>query len=98
MGEGNSGEFGFKVARANTTPDPMTRELEFDPVEWPKHYARLNPQPIDVIELWELPFHEAQVLKYIARAGHKDPSKLLEDLQKAAFYLNRKIMRLKRER
>lgn len=62
-----------------------------DAVNAPAHYTRLTPQPIDVIESWQLPFHESQVLKYIARAGHKDPDKLLEDMRKAEFYLKRKI-------
>jgi hypothetical protein len=65
-----------------------------DPVNSPGHYTRLEPQPIDVIEKWNLPFHESQVVKYIARAGHKDPTKHLEDLKKAEFYLKRKITQL----
>lgn len=65
-----------------------------DYVNEPPHYARLNPQPIDIIEAWELEFHLAQVLKYIARAGHKDPEKELEDLLKAAWYLDRRIAQL----
>jgi len=66
-----------------------------DPVNAPAHYVRLTPQPIDVIEAWNLPFSEAQVLKYIARAGHKGDR--LTDLRKARFYLDRVIARLERE-
>jgi hypothetical protein len=36
-----------------------------------------------------------QAGKYIARAGRKGP--MLEDLQKAAWYLNRRIEKEKRE-
>ncbi len=36
------------------------------------------------------------VVKYVARAGKKDQSKELEDLKKAAFYLNRKIKNLEK--
>jgi hypothetical protein len=61
----------------------------------PKHYSELRPEPIEVIENWGLPFHEAQVLKYVARAGRKGgPEKRLEDLKKAAFYLHRRILLL----
>lgn len=67
---------------------------ESDPVHKPPHYTRLNPQPIEVIEAWNLPFHEAQVLKYIARAGYKD-GQLLTDLEKAQEYLSRRIKLLK---
>lgn len=62
-----------------------------DDVNEPAHYARLSPQPLDVIEAWGLPFHEAQVLKYLARAGHKGDR--LTDLRKAKFYLDRLVAR-----
>lgn len=61
-----------------------------DPID-PPHYRDLQPEPIDVIEGWGLGFHLAQVIKYVARAGRKDPSKRLEDLRKAAWYLERLI-------
>lgn len=73
------------------------RDARPDMVNNPPHYARLNPQPIDVIEAWRLDFHRAQVLKYISRAGVKDPNKELEDLEKAAFYLNRRINQLRKK-
>jgi hypothetical protein len=75
-------------------PAPRLVKDKEDPVNSPGHYTRLEPQPIDVIEKWNLPFHESQVVKYIARAGHKDPTKHLEDLKKAEFYLKRKIAQL----
>lgn len=62
----------------------------------PAHYKELSPEPIDVIDSWGLEFYEAQVLKYIARAGRKGgEAKRLEDLEKAAWYLQRRINRLK---
>jgi hypothetical protein len=36
------------------------------------------------------------VVKYVARAGKKCVTKELEDLKKAAFYLNRKIQNLEK--
>ena len=33
-------------------------------------------------------------VKYISRAGKKDPAKEVEDLQKAAWYVNRRIYEL----
>ena len=53
-------------------------------------YSSLSPQPIDVIESWGLDFHEAQVLKYLARYKRKGGS---EDLRKARWYLERLIDR-----
>lgn len=66
---------------------------ENDPIS-PKHYNRLDPEPIEVIEAWNLGFHLSNVIKYIARAGEKDPSKEIEDLKKAAWYLDRRIKNL----
>lgn len=60
-------------------------------VDHPPHYAASGIEPIDAIEAWGLGFCLGNTVKYIARAGKKDPAKHLEDLQKAAWYLNREI-------
>jgi len=60
-----------------------------DPVN-PSHYRDLKPEPIDVIEGWNLGFHLGNAVKYIARAGRKTPDGL-GDLRKAAWYLQREI-------
>jgi hypothetical protein len=57
----------------------------------PKHYSRLEPQPIDVIARWELDFNLGNVVKYIARAGHKPGVDAAEDLAKARTYLDHAI-------
>lgn len=46
---------------------------------------------IDVVKLFSLNFNLGNVMKYITRAGKKDPSKRIEDLKKAAEYLKREI-------
>src|SRR3954470_8115832 len=61
-----------------------------DPVN-PPHYKKRTPEPIQVIESWGLGFNLGNALKYIARAGEKDPTKEVEDLRKAVWYLNRQI-------
>lgn len=54
-----------------------------------------NPyEAIKVIEAWDLNFHLGNVVKYISRAGKKDPTTNLEDLKKAQWYLNRYIEQL----
>ena len=59
----------------------------------PLHYGGVdNPyEAIKVIEDWDLDFHLGNTVKYISRAGIKNPEKELEDLKKAAWYLQRKI-------
>lgn len=63
-------------------------------VNHPPHYTTGKIEVIDFIEDQKLDFHAGQVIKYVARAGKKDPAKELEDLQKAHWYLERKIRNL----
>jgi len=60
-------------------------------VDHPDHYNVGKIEVIDAIEDWGLDFCLGNVIKYIARAGHKNPNKVVEDLKKAAWYLQRKI-------
>jgi hypothetical protein len=62
-------------------------------VNHPAHYGGAdNPyEAIKVIEAWDLGFCLGNAVKYISRAGKKDASKMVEDLKKAAWYLNREI-------
>lgn len=68
-------------------------------VNHPHHYGGGdNPyEAIKVIEAWGLDFTLGNTVKYISRAGKKDPSKELEDLQKASWYLQRRIEQLKKK-
>ena len=59
----------------------------------PSYYKRGGIEAIDAIEAWELGFHLGNVVKYIARAGRKTADSL-QDLQKAAWYLDREIKRI----
>ena len=67
-------------------------------VNHPNHYGgEDNPyEVIKVCEAWGLDkdAYIFNVVKYVARAGKKDQAKELEDLKKAAFYLERKIKNL----
>jgi len=64
-------------------------------VNHPSHYGGDTVyEAIKVIEAWELDFHLGNAVKYISRAGKKDPAKELEDLHKAQWYLNRRITQL----
>ena len=66
-----------------------------DPVNHPSHYTFGKIEVIEVIEDWNLDYHRGNAVKYIARALHKGNE--LEDLQKAQWYLNRAIEKLKEE-
>lgn len=68
-------------------------EPKADIVERPAHYARLSPEPLDVIQRWGLNFCRGSALKYIARAGYKPGADEVTDLRKAVVLLQREIER-----
>ena len=62
-----------------------------DPFNHPSHYTDGKIEVIDFIEDKKLGFHLGNAVKYIARAGKKDPAKTVEDLEKAIWYIKRYI-------
>lgn len=64
-----------------------------DNVNHPAHYTDGKIEVIDFIEDKKLGYHLGNAVKYISRAGKKDPDKYIEDLQKAVWYLQREIKR-----
>ena len=65
-----------------------------DPVNRPSHYTDGKIEVIDFIEDKKLGFCLGNAIKYIARAGKKDPTKEIEDIKKASWYLNRYLKEL----
>jgi len=53
----------------------------------PSYYTRLDPEPIQVILGWGLPFSVGCALKYVARAGYKEGNDRLTELGKASTFL-----------
>lgn len=63
--------------------------LATDPVNSPPHYRTGGVETIDFIEAKDLNYRLGNVIKYVSRAGKKgDP---IQDLEKAAWYLQREI-------
>ena len=68
-----------------------------DMINHPQHYTSGKIEVIDFIEDKGLNFNLGNVVKYVARAGHKKSSgksvdaKALEDLKKARWYIEREI-------
>jgi len=71
-------------------------KAETNDINHPAHYGGENNlyEAIKVIEAWELGFCLGNAVKYIKRAGKKDVSKTVEDLEKAAWYIQREIEKL----
>lgn len=66
-----------------------------DSVSHPLHYASGWSNGAEVIDLTEhLSFCAGNVVKYVCRAGRKNPDKYVEDLEKARWYLDREIARV----
>jgi hypothetical protein len=66
-----------------------------DKVDHPAHYAKGWSNGAEVIDITEnLNFNRGNAVKYIARAGVKDPATEVEDLRKAAWYIARELARL----
>jgi hypothetical protein len=66
-----------------------------DTVNSPQHYTQ-HPSGVECIEIAEhFSFNAGNAMKYIWRASLKHESPL-EDLRKAAWYIQREIQRLQR--
>ena len=73
---------------------PIGTDVKKEMVNHPSHY-NVGIETIDYIESWEMNFNTGNVIKYTTRAGFKENQ--LEDLEKAKWYLEREIQRLKGE-
>lgn len=66
----------------------------------PEHYGGAENvyEVVKVCEAWGLDkdAYLFNVVKYIGRAGKKESDKELQDLKKAAWYLNRRIENIKK--
>ena len=63
-----------------------------DNVNHPNHYCEGRKyEPWDVIVDWQLDYLTGSAVKYLSRAGRKDPSKETEDLRKAVAYIEKRI-------
>ena len=60
-------------------------------VDHPAHYNTGEIEVVDAIMDWGLNFNLGCAVKHTARAGKKDPSKYVEDLEKAIRYLQFEI-------
>lgn len=64
---------------------------EVESVSHPSHYNAGRIEVIEFIEDQALSFSRGNAIKYVARAGKKDKTKEIEDLQKAVWYIQREI-------
>ena len=75
----------FEFNCSGTSASPVSQ------VDHPSHYNTGKIEVIDFLEDHKLGFHLGNSVKYICRAGYKDPEKTKEDLEKAIWYIRRYI-------
>lgn len=73
----------------------MTEKAEM--VDHPAYYTDGKIEVIAYIEDKRLDFCLGNAVKYISRAGKKDKSKETEDLEKAIWYIERRIKEIENE-
>lgn len=82
-----------ELVESNSNPENVSQDKN-DPVNHPSHYTDGKIEVIDFILDKKLNFTRGNAVKYISRAGKKNPETEIEDLQKAAWYINKEIQRL----
>lgn len=85
---------GYEAVKINRDEIARMEQLseKKETVNHPAHYGGDTPyEVVKVMEAWDMGYHLGNAIKYIYRAGKKDPSKTKEDLQKAMWYIQRKI-------
>lgn len=67
-----------------------------DAVNHPDHYTS-HPSGVECIQIVEhMTFNAGNVVKYLWRSGLKDGAPIVQDLEKAQWYLNREIERVRK--
>lgn len=66
-------------------------QTDVNPTIKPAYYQYRGGDVFDMAQHFNLNFPLGNALKYLVRAGHKDPDKKIEDLQKCIKCINRAI-------
>ena len=72
-------------------------DIKVDQVNHPTHYTS-HPSGIEALQITRhMNFNLGNAMKYIWRAGIKSEDKHIEDLEKAIFYIQDEVKRLRGE-
>lgn len=75
--------------------EPKESRISDDPVSHPSHYTSGKIEVWDFISDQMLNYDRGCAVKYVCRAGKKDPETEIQDLEKAIAYINHEIKTLK---
>lgn len=95
----SSWKFKYKTPSRSAEVKPEDLPKKSDAVNHPSYYGGADNvyEVRKIRKALKLGFNLGNTFKYIARAGKKDKSKHLEDLEKALFYLKDEIAEVKEE-
>lgn len=82
-------KFGNTIEELSGSKTVSIESDKKEQVNHPAHYNSSCFEVIDFIELFNLDFSVGNAIKYICRAGKKNPDNLIEDLEKAKWYIER---------
>lgn len=82
------------MATKTVTRTESVTDQQKDMANHPSHYNQGSIETIDFIEDQHFDFHIGTAIRYLCRAGHKWNE--IEDLEKAIWYIQRKIDALKK--
>ena len=75
----------------------LSEEPKLPNINHPEYYTKGRIETWDFIKDKGLNFDRGNAVKYIVRAGDKDPKKEIEDLKKAINYINHEIKHIEEE-
>ena len=75
----------------------LSEEPNSPNINHPEYYTKGRIETWDFIKDKGLNFDRGNAVKYIVRAGGKDPKKEIEDLKKAINYINHEIKHIEEE-
>ena len=96
-------DYNVKMFRNIANGVDMVDKKEVDRVNSPSHYNIAALEVIDIIDMFDLNFAKGNCVKYVLRAGYKaedgltKEEKEIEDLEKAVWYLQHEVKRLRKE-
>jgi len=85
---------------AEKTSGPKMSSMDIEVVAPPHYISPSGLEHVDVVEAFNLNHNRAAALKYLLRAGKKDPgdhAKEIQDLSKLVWHIEREKKRLKGE-
>ena len=88
-------EYNFKRLQKCGVACPKQQKAAGSAINHPAHYNH-GIEVIDYIESHNLNFNRGNAVKYLTRAGLKDKDKEVEDLEKAKWYVDRELERVKK--